>query len=80
MQHFYFDRRTDGILVKDYTGYTLPDLDAAIEQARQMAKSMGDDAAPGGGFDNRQIEICNEAHLPIQVVSVKLVADGKASD
>jgi hypothetical protein len=80
MQHFYFDRRSDGVLVRDYTGHTLPDLEAAIEEARQMAKSLGDKADVSGGFDNRQIEICNEAHLPIQVISVKLVADGEASD
>ena len=71
MQHFFFNLRSDGVLVKDYVGETLGDLDEAIAQAVDMAQHLGDAEKSGANVEGRQIEICSETGLTVQVIAVK---------
>jgi hypothetical protein len=75
MQHFFFNFRKDGILVRDCEGQSLEGLDEAIAQATRMAWYVKDAEKPGANADGRQIEICNEVGLTVQIVSVKHVAE-----
>lgn len=70
MHQFFFNQRSDGVLVKDYIGETLQDLDKAISQAQAIARRLREVRKSGGTVGVQQIEICDETGLTVHVVTV----------
>lgn len=72
MPRFFFHIHDAGKRLEDHDGAELPDLAAAQQEARSMARCLlGDLKDIGDSVDGQIIEICDEKGVSLAEVSLK---------
>jgi hypothetical protein len=73
MPRFYFDLREDGWFAPDGIGTDLPDVDAAEQEATEVAALIGRDRLPEGKNRTITVEVRNEHGQRILAATVALL-------